>query len=70
MAPLADGVYRSTVFPGLWLDPVALLNHDLAKVLAVVQAGINTKEHHEFVARLEQAKRQAASMSPSPDDPR
>src|SRR5205823_1114159 len=30
----ADGVYRSAVFPGLWLDAPALLAGDLARVLA------------------------------------
>ncbi len=70
MAPSVDGLYRSTVFPGLWLDPVALRNHDLARVLAVVQEGLNTAEHADFVARLEQAKTQAGAHSPGPNDPR
>ena len=62
MALSADGLYRSTVFPGLWLDPVALRDHDLARVLAVVQEGLNTAEHADFVARLEQVKTQAGSL--------
>ena len=66
----ADGLYRSTVFPGLWLDPVALLNHDLARVLAVVQEGLNTAEHAGFVARLQQAKTQTRTPSPGPNDAR
>ncbi len=70
MALSVDGLYRSTVFPGLWLDPVALLNHDLARVLAVVQEGLNTAEHADFVARLEQAKTQAGFHAPGPNDPR
>ncbi len=70
MAPSADGLCRSTFFPGLWLDTVALLNHDLARVLAVVQEGMNTKEHHEFVVSLEQAKTQTVSLFRAPDDPR
>ncbi len=28
--PGADGLYRSEVFPGLWLDPAALLAGDRA----------------------------------------
>jgi hypothetical protein len=36
----ADGVYRSEVFPGLWLDPAALIRGDLATVLQVLQRGI------------------------------
>jgi Uma2 family endonuclease len=31
----ADGIYRSALFPGLWLDAAALLAGDLARVLAV-----------------------------------
>ena len=70
MTVSADGLYRSTVFPGLWLDPVALLNHDLARVLAVVQEGLKTAGHADFVARLEQVKTQAGGHSPGPNDPR
>jgi Uma2 family endonuclease len=56
MPPSPDGIYRSAAFPGLWLDPVALLKGDLARVLAVVQEGVKSAEHAEFVAGLEQAK--------------
>jgi Uma2 family endonuclease len=48
----AAGFYRSEVFPGLWLDPAALLRGDLATVLAVVQRGLASPEHTAFVARL------------------
>ena len=48
----ADGLLRSEVFPGLWLDPVALLRGDLATVLAVVQRGLASPEHADFVASL------------------
>ena len=54
----ADGIYRSTVFPGLWLDPAALLAGDLARVLAVLQQGIGTAEHQAFVEEL--ARRRSA----------
>jgi Uma2 family endonuclease len=48
----AQGLLRSEVFPGLWLDPAALLRGDLATVLAVVQQGQASPEHAAFVARL------------------
>ena len=48
----AEGLYRSEVFPGLWLDPAALLRGDLATVLAVVQRGLASPEHAAFVMRL------------------
>jgi len=52
----ADGLYQSEVFPGLWLDAAALIRGDLARVLAVVQQGLATPEHAEFVKRLAQAQ--------------
>ena len=56
LAPGPDGIVRSTVFPGLWLDPAALLRGDVNTVLAVVQQGLNSPEHADFVARLETAR--------------
>jgi len=47
-----DGIIRSEVFPGLWLDVQALLAVDLARVLAVLQQGIGSPEHATFVAGL------------------
>ena len=48
----AEGLLRSEVFPGLWLDPVALLRGDLTTVFAVVQRGLTSPEHAAFVTRL------------------
>lgn len=56
--PDKDGLWRSTTFPGLWLDGKALLSGDLAKVLAVLQQGLDSVEHAEFVNRL--AKKMAS----------
>lgn len=50
-----DGNYRSHVFPGLWLDPAALIRGDMAAVMRVVQQGIASPEHAAFVARLQRA---------------
>jgi Uma2 family endonuclease len=47
-----DGVHRSAAFPGVWLDAAALLAGNLARVLAVLQQGINSPEHDAFVNRL------------------
>jgi Uma2 family endonuclease len=52
LLPDADGRFRSTVFAGLWLDPAALLRHDVTTVLAVVQQGLASPEHGSLVARL------------------
>jgi Uma2 family endonuclease len=48
----ANGLLRSEVFAGLWLDPAALLRGDLATVLAVVQQGMASPEHAALVTRL------------------
>ncbi|HKM54954.1 MAG TPA: Uma2 family endonuclease [Isosphaeraceae bacterium] len=52
MAAASDGILKSTVFPGLWLDSSALLGGDLASVLAILDQGVHSPEHAEFVARL------------------
>jgi hypothetical protein len=57
----ADGVFKSEVFPGLWIDSRALFAGDLAKALGTVQQGIASPEHLNFVAAL--AARAAAVKS-------
>lgn len=49
--PEAAGVLRSEAFPGLWLDPVALLSGEVATALAVLDQGLATAEHAAFVTR-------------------
>jgi len=55
LAPDSAGYYRSEVFPGLWLDAAALIRGDLARVLAVLQEGLSSPEHAQFVDRLRAA---------------
>jgi hypothetical protein len=50
--PDADGLYRSTAFPGLWLDPAAMLAGDTKRVLEVLTVGLATPEHAAFAAGL------------------
>jgi hypothetical protein len=53
--PLAagpDGILRSEVFPGLWLDPGALIDGNGSRLVAVLQEGIASPEHAAFVERL------------------
>jgi Uma2 family endonuclease len=47
-----DGIYRSRVFPGLWLDPAALLRLDSKQLRAVLDAGCAADEHAKFVEKL------------------
>src|SRR5688500_8356919 len=52
VAATADGLIRSEVFRGLRLPVNALLNEEVATVLAGVQKGVKTREHAAFVERL------------------
>jgi Uma2 family endonuclease len=48
----ADGVWKSRVFPGLWLEGSALLGGNTPKVLATLQEGLQSSEHAAFAAKL------------------
>jgi hypothetical protein len=45
------------VLRGLWLDPAALLRGDMKAALAVLQRGLDSPEHAEFVAELDRSRR-------------
>jgi Uma2 family endonuclease len=49
------GILRSEVFPGLWLQPEHFWKGDGAALLAVLQEGLASPEHADFVNRLQQA---------------
>ena len=57
---LADGVYqqivaddkgvlRSRLFPGLWIHPDHVWNNDFAAMQTLLQAGLDSPEHTQFV---------------------
>ncbi len=48
----ANGIIKSRIFSGLWLDMTALLTGEMTKVLAMLQQGLNSTEHQAFVERL------------------
>ena len=52
LQPNADNIICSQIFPGLWLDKIALLGGDLGTVLAVLQQGLASPEHENFISRL------------------
>ena len=52
LAAGSDGLLRSETFPGLWLDPVALLTGTGAQVVRVLQQGLASPEHAALVERL------------------
>lgn len=47
-----DGVICSQVFPGLWLAKTALLEGNLATVLNILQQGLASFQHKNFVEQL------------------
>jgi Uma2 family endonuclease len=52
-----QGVYRSRVFPGLWIDRRALLEGDSPRLAEVVRVGTASREHAAFVKHLRAARR-------------
>ncbi|MGE3804716.1 MAG: Uma2 family endonuclease [Gemmataceae bacterium] len=58
-----DGVFRSEVLPGLWLHAKALLAGDMPQVVRVLNDGLDSPEHTEFVAQLAEKRRKSRRRS-------
>jgi Putative restriction endonuclease len=52
LLPDEDGISRSRIFPGLWLDREALILDDMPRVMAVLQLGLASPEHNVFAQGL------------------
>jgi Uma2 family endonuclease len=52
LEPNSEGVVQSRIFPGLDLQIEALLTGNLAQVLAVLQQGLSSDRHQNFVVQL------------------
>lgn len=50
----SEDYLKSVVFPGLWLDPQAMIEGNMVKVFEVLQEGLKSPEHHAFISRLQQ----------------
>jgi Uma2 family endonuclease len=50
LSPDRQGVYRSEVFPGLWLDSKAALAGNFKQVMATLQLGLASPEHQAFTS--------------------
>jgi Uma2 family endonuclease len=48
------GLWKSRVFPGLWLDGPAVVDCDSTRLVAALQKGLATAEHADFVRRLKE----------------
>ncbi|MCC7423488.1 MAG: Uma2 family endonuclease [Planctomycetaceae bacterium] len=52
-----DGIFRSEVLPGLWLDYAALIAGNMLRVSDVALAGTQSPEHAAFVEKLTSHRR-------------
>jgi Uma2 family endonuclease len=48
IVPHADGLLKSSIFPGLWLEAEAVLSGDMKRVLAALRRGLESAEHGAF----------------------
>lgn len=46
------GILKSLILPGLWFDPAALIRGDRPRIYEVMDMGIASPEHKEFVQEL------------------
>jgi Uma2 family endonuclease len=56
-----EGVFRSEILPGLWLDVPAVLRSDWPTAMQTVQRGLASPEHAAFVQRLQQHPKSGTS---------
>ncbi len=52
LQPDENGVIKSLVFPGLWLAVPLLLAGEMVNAIAVLQSGLNSPEHAQFIELL------------------
>ncbi len=52
LQPDHQGIIQSQIFSGLWLAGSELLAGNMAQVLAVLQQGLNSEEHSNFIKQL------------------
>ncbi len=59
----ADGILRLKTFPGLWVNPVAVFARDFNEMMRVLQEGMATPVHADFVRRLAAGKSAAGKSA-------
>ncbi len=52
MKPDKNGIYKSKILPGLWIDGQALLDLNYEASMATLNAGMQTREYAKFVSHL------------------
>jgi hypothetical protein len=55
--PDANGIIKSKVSPGLWLNVSALLAEENDQVMDTIEAGVRSGAHRRFVAALSAKRR-------------
>ena len=53
LLPDEDGITRSRIFPGLWLDRTALMQGDTKRVRAILQDGMKSDDYLQFMQSLQ-----------------
>lgn len=64
LKPGHDGVFRSKVFPGLWLDPDSVFHQTGRRMSSVLRSGLTSPEHAAFAAKLEARRTALAKRKP------
>ena len=54
LIPDDQGVFRSQVFPGLWLQTQHVWDGNLSGFMDILQQGLGSQEHVDFAAKLVQ----------------
>ena len=53
LQPDSDGIFKSKMFPGLWVDHAAFFRDDGRRLLDVLHQGLASPEHAQFVESLQ-----------------
>jgi Uma2 family endonuclease len=53
LSPAKDGLLKSKVFPGLWLDAAALVAGNLRKMMEAARLGVASEAHVTFADKLQ-----------------
>jgi Uma2 family endonuclease len=61
----SEDILRLRTMPGLWIHAEALMARDFPHLMEVLQAGLSSTEHAEFIRRLADARSQ--TQVPPPD---
>ncbi len=60
-----EGIFKSRLFPGLWVNLPALLARETQSLATTLEQGLETPEHAEFVAKLAAHRRRLRRRSNS-----